>query len=327
MPTSFDPAYWQHRLAEQPLAWLLLFLLASILMIWRLNVLERQGFAGTLIGTLIMPYCSGAANLAFAWSIAASGTVLGGQLVMENAIINNLTNLLLVLGLAPVLMASVQSGKTLQPREQQLQRLDLLLTLIALFLFTGVLWALGRDGQVSLQDGLILIALFVFWQIIHVFDVLRNKVRGKQELSIWLVMELLLIALATALVCLAIDRLVSWAEHSPALEVGQLGWLSGLLGVLPNALLAAYYAKHGRQDIVVSSQIGDGHICIPMCIGLYALYRPLTVPAYFEFGMQLLLLAGAVHFICQLLLGRLPKFLGWALAGSYAGFMYAGVFS
>lgn len=315
-----------HGWAQQPLAWLWLFLLASVLMIWRLEALERQGFAGTLIGTLIMPYCSGAANLAFAWSIAASGMVLGGQLVMENAIVNNLTNLLLVLGLTPLLMPAMKGRKSISGRENQLQHLDLLLTLIALFLFTGVLWALGRDGQVSLQDGLILIALFVFWQIIHVFEVLRNKARGKQAFTYWLIADLLLIGLATALVCLSIDRLVTWAEHSPVLEAGQIGWLSGLLGVLPNALLAVYYARRGRQDIVVSSQVGDGHVCIPMCISLYALHQPLTVPGYFEFGMQLLLLAGVVHFLSQLLLGRLPLYLGWALAGSYAGFMYAGVF-
>ena len=43
-----------------------LFFAASFLMIWRLGALEKNGLEGTVLGTLIMPYCSGLSNLIFA---------------------------------------------------------------------------------------------------------------------------------------------------------------------------------------------------------------------------------------------------------------------
>ena len=41
--------------------WILLalFLAGSFLMIWRLEVMTGRGMEGTVLGTLVMPYCSG----------------------------------------------------------------------------------------------------------------------------------------------------------------------------------------------------------------------------------------------------------------------------
>ena len=55
--------------------------------------------------------------------------------------------------------------------------------------------------------------------------------------------------------------------------------------VLPNGLLAFYYAWRGNPEVVYTSQVGDGHISIPLCIGIYALYRPIQVPPFFQTGM------------------------------------------
>lgn len=74
-----------------------LFLISSLLMIWRLSAIENKGFEGTVIGTLVMPYCSGFANLAFAYVIASSTGP--AQMVLENCIVNNVTNLTLLLGI------------------------------------------------------------------------------------------------------------------------------------------------------------------------------------------------------------------------------------
>ena len=44
-----------------------IFLAASFLMIWRLESLGDSGLEGTVLGTLVMPYCSGLGNLVFAF--------------------------------------------------------------------------------------------------------------------------------------------------------------------------------------------------------------------------------------------------------------------
>ena len=104
--------------------------------------------------------------------------------------------------------------------------------------------------------------------------------------------------------------------------MANLGWMSGILMVVPNAFFALYYAHIGRQDIVLSSQVGDGHICIPMGVGLFALSAPIQIPGFFQIGIYTILGAGVVHFLSMAVLGRVPRFLGVGLIGAYGFFLY-----
>jgi len=315
-----------------PLVLLALFITASMLMIWRLHAMENKGFEGTILGTLIMPYCSGSANLIFAYLMSRSGG--NGRLVIENCIVNNVTNLTLILGLSAIFCSSAiipksaSGGKGKKQADfYRLYRLDLLFTLIALFLFTGTLWALARDRVIDFYDGLVLAGLFLFWQMLHVFEILKGNIRRNRTFHWSIAIDLLLIAASAYGVYLSVDRLVTWVSSAgnPFFSVANLGWLSGALMVLPNAFLALYYARAGRQDIVVSSQIGDGHICIPMCIGLFALFDTINVPDFFQTGVYVILGAAAIHFLSIALLGRLPRTMGFGLLGAYALFLYKGI--
>lgn len=327
------PVYLAH-----PVVLLAIFVAASLLMIWRLNAIESKGFEGTVLGTLIMPYCSGAANLVFAWVMsrgggAAAGAAAAGNghLIIENSLVNNVTNLTLILGLAAIFFPTAASAGARKSKKYadayHLYRLELLFTLIALFLFTGTLWALAKDGTIDFYDGLVLVALFLFWQVLHVFEILKTNVRKNRSLHWSIIIDLLLIGASAYGIFLSVDHLVHWVEtsNSRVFSLANLGWLSGALMVLPNAFLALYYARAGRQDIVISSQIGDSHICIPMCIGLFALFQPITVPSFFQTGAVVILGAGAVHFLCVAALGHLPKLVGVGLLGGYGWFLYAGL--
>lgn len=319
-----------------PVAQLGVFMAASALMIWRLQAIEGKGFEGTVLGTLIMPYCSGFANLVFAYVMSRQGGQ--GSTVMENCLVNNVTNLTLILGLTTLCFGAAaahgkKSGKAAHARSRQpdpvqrLNRLDLLLTLVALFLFTGTLWALAKDGVLDFYDGLVLVGLFLFWQALHVFEILKNNVRKNRSFQWSIVFDLVLIAISAYGVFKSVDYLVNWVSHvkSPYISAKDLGWLSGALMVLPNAFIALYFGFAGRQDVVVSSQVGDGHICIPMCVGLFALFDPITVPGFFKVGIYAIAGAAALHFLCILLVGRLPRLLGVLLLGGYGAFIYTGV--
>lgn len=314
---------------DHPLSLLLMFALANMLMIWRLHAMEGKGFEGTVLGTLIMPYCSGFANLMFA--LVMSKSAGNGGAVIENSLVNNVTNLTLILGLTALFGAAAVLPKTKSKQKQaefaNINRLNLLLTLIALFLFTGTLWALGNDGKLNFYDGLILVGLFVFWQILHVFEVLKDNLRKNRSPHWTIVIDLALIGLAAYGIYYSVDHLVNWiaTADNPVFSYTKIGWISGILMVLPNAFIALYYAHLGRHDIVVSSQIGDGHICIPMCIGLFALFNPIQLPAAFQLGTYLILGAGLVHFLAIGILGRIPRPIGGALITAYGYFMYAGL--
>jgi cation:H+ antiporter len=142
-----------------------------------------------------------------------------------------------------------------------------------------------------------------------------------------MIFDLLLVAAGAYGTYLSIEALVGWISRSGTgvLAFGNLGWLSGILMVLPNGLLAFYYAKLGRTDIVYSSQAGDGHICIPMCIGLFALFSTIQIPSFFNLGIFILLGSGLIHFLFIAGLKRLPRFMGAALTGCYVFFIYQGL--
>jgi cation:H+ antiporter len=213
-------------------------------------------------------------------------------------------------------------------KEHELNRLSLLLTLTAVLFFTGAVWALGRKGSLNFNDGLVLVGLFLFWQVFHVFEVLKANVRsGKSHFSLMLPVNLALLAVGAYAIYISTDWLVAWVQRQNAgfISAKHLGWLSGWLMVLPNAVLAFYYAWRKRPEVVYASQVGDAHVSIPLCLGVFALYHTMPIPAYFETSMFLLLGATAVHMVFVTLFGRLPRFAGFALVAAYGYFLKKGL--
>lgn len=317
--------------------YLALFLAASLLMMWRLEALLDHGLEGTAVGTLVMPYCSGLGNLIFVALVATRENQ--GQEVVTNCLVNNVTNLTLLLGL-PALIWGLQvrgkkkAGKSPAAKnaakqagtEQQLTRLSLLMTLFAVLFFSGVTWALGADGRIDASDGLVLIALFLFWQCFQVFDVLKQNVRQRRRFGPMFYVDVLIVVAGAYGLYTSIDWLVTWlaAQDGAFFNAKHLGWLSGWLMVLPNALLAFFYAARRRADIAYASQVGDGHICIPLCLGLSAMLNPITLPPFFETGIIILGAATVIHLACVLVADGLPRWMGWPLVAAYVWFVAAG---
>jgi cation:H+ antiporter len=337
-----------------PWLFLAVFLAASFLMLWRLEVLSAQGFEGTVLGTLVMPYCTGMGNLIFAFILGQTGG--NGADVMVNSLVNNITNMTLVLGLPAIfwgmhVLPQKKSGAGKKKKsevklsakaeakaeaktggkggkEHELHRLSLLLTLTAVLFFTGAVWALGRKGSLDFNDGLVLVGLFLFWQVFHIFEVLKANVRsGKSHFSLMLPVNLALLGVGAYAIYISTDWLVTWVQHTHTgfISARHLGWLSGWLMVLPNAVLAFYYAWRKQPEIVYASQVGDAHVSIPLCLGVFALYHTMPMPAYFETSMFLLLGATAVHMVFVTLFGRLPRFAGFALVAAYGYFLKKGL--
>jgi cation:H+ antiporter len=314
-----------------PLLFVGLFIAASLLMIWRLERMTAGGMEGTVLGTLIMPYCSGIGNLIFAFVVGR--TRGAGSEVMTNALVNNVTNMTLLIGLPAIIwgMRVIPESKSKKKKSngnktQQLNRLSLLLTLTAVFIFTGAVWALARDGRLDSNDGIVLIGLFFFWQTFHIFEVLKANVRQNKSFGWRLLIDLLLLGVGAYATYISIEWLVNWLSHIQTgfVSVKHLGWLSGWLMVLPNGLLALYYGWRGNPEIVYTSQVGDGHICIPLCVGVSALFQGFNVPAVFDTGMLMLFAATIVHIIFVGFYGGLPRFMGWVLVAGYGIFLWMG---
>jgi cation:H+ antiporter len=321
-----------------PIVYLTLFLAASLLILWRLEAMLDHGLEGTALGTLVMPYCSGLGNLLFVFILTQHGGP--GRDVLTNCLVNNVSNLTLLLGLPAVLWGLQVISPTAGPKGKargkgalsaatgaEINRLSLMLTLAAVLFFTGATWLLAEDGQLSRTDGLLLIGLFLFWQTFQVFDVLKHNVRQKVSFGAMFYVDLALVFVSAWLIYETLDWLVQWisAQKEGFIRADNLGWLSGWLMVLPNALLALYWGMKRRADVVYSSQVGDGHICIPLCLGVLALMSPVAVPAFFMTGLLLLLGAVVVHGAFLLVGGGLPRWGGAVLLAGYAWFVWAGL--
>ncbi|MGC3960707.1 MAG: sodium:calcium symporter [Verrucomicrobiota bacterium] len=320
-----------------PWCFLGIFVAASLLMIWRLEAMSAAGFEGTVLGTLIMPYCSGIGNLIFALLIARDHGP--GAEVMTNALVNNVTNLTLLIGL-PALLWQATAGKASGGKgkskkdgasakaKPDTHRFSMLFTLLAVLFFTGAVWALGHDGKISFYDGVVLIGLFVFWQCFHVFEVLKTNASSGNAFT-WMVgVNLVLLGIGAYASYVSINWLMGWLDTRPTnsfFSNANLGWLSGWVMVLPNAILALYYGWQRKPEVVYTSQVGDGHICIPLCIGLYALFHPLELPPLFTQGIYLIGGAAVVHLLFIGTIGKLPRIAGFALVIAYLYFLKVGL--
>jgi cation:H+ antiporter len=326
---------------DHPITFTALFVAVSLLMIWRLEAMAEHGLEGTALGTLITPYCSGFGNLAFVYLMVRERG--NGAEVMTNCLVNNVTNLTLLLGL-PALLWSLEvipaasaasggarkkggKGAAKQDTERRLSRLSLLLTMAAVGFFSAAVWVLGQDGVLDATDGVVLVGLFLFWQCFQVVDVLKNNVRRSQRFGLMFYLDGLVLICSAVVVYESLEWLVDWmsSRQSGFFREANLGWLSGWLMVLPNAVLALYYGARRRADVVYASQVGDGHICIPLCVGLYAIAQPMQLPPMFQNGLRVLGGALAVHLIFVGTLGRMPKPMGWVFVAAYSWFVYTGL--
>jgi cation:H+ antiporter len=299
-----------------PLVHVGLFLAASLLIVWRLEIMTRRGIEGTVLGTVFMPYFSGLGNLIFVGVVLRQDGPPGE--VAVNSLVNNVTNLCLLLTIPALIWGLNLRSESKKKKDQvdsQLHRLSLSLTLVAMIFFSLIVWVLSRDGTIDRYDGIALVGLFLFWQSFHVYEVLKENTRRGETWSPVILFDLGLILAGSYVTLISVDGIVGWILQQESGPVGahSLGVVTGILMVLPNAVLAFYYAYRRRADVVYASQIGDGHICIPLCIGLFAIVKPMPVSA--DVGQGLLFLAGAalLHLLCVGFLRRLPGVVALAL--------------
>ena len=314
--------------AFAPYVCIALFLLASLLVVWRLEVLSGHGVEGTVLGTIFMPFCSGMGNIVFAVVLALNKG--DGDDVLVNCLFNNITNLTLLIAL-PVLfwsMASIPRKKTKAAvMDHKMGRLSLALNLVAALFFSLFTWLLSADGKLTRMDGFVLLGLFVFWQCFHIYDVKKTNLLKKKSYPGTLPLEVALLLVGAGGVFISTDWLIQWfqALESDVVPARMLGWASGILMVLPNALLAFYYGSKDRMDVVYTSQSGDAHICIPLCIGLFAAIQEITTEAFMQTSLLILMGLCLAHLAFVVVLGRLPRIFAAAFLMAFGYFLWLGI--
>jgi len=274
--------------AWAPWCFLGLFIAASFLMIWRLEAMTESGVEGTVLGTLVMPYCSGMGNLIFAFVLGAKGGP--GEEVVTNSLVNNVTNMTLLIGLPTIFWGmnvlpaakakKAKPGKKPNDKEHRINRLSLLLTLTAVLFFTGAVWALARKGRLDFGDGLVLIGLFLFWQCFHVFDVLKSNVRQNKSFSWMLPLDLAILAIGAYAIYLSTDWLVDWLSHihNGFISAKHLGWLAAGSWSCPTACSPSTTAGAGIPKSSIPPRSATGISASPSALGSTPSTGPFNCP-------------------------------------------------
>lgn len=274
-----------------------------------------------MLAKLLMPYFSGLGNLVFVWVVLYRNGP--AEELAINAWTNNLTNLCLLLALPALtvgLNLNAKSRTKQAQRESNINRLSLALSLVAMILFSLTVWVLGQDGEIDRFDGFSLVGLFACWQCFHIFERLKENTGKNSGWHPMLVLDVLIILVASFGTLLAVDGIVDaiMEQEDGFFSGNQLGLLTGWLMVLPNAALAFYYARSLRDNAIYRTQVSDGHICIPLCIGLFAIFKPMPLPLFFQNGLLFISAVALVHLLCVALLRRLPKLVATGLITAYA---------
>ena len=95
--------------------------------------------------------------------------------------------------------------------------------------------------------------------------------------------------------------------------------------VLPNALLAFYYGAKNRMDVVYTSQSGDAHICIPLCIGIFAAFKSVATGTFLQQSLLILMGLCAAHLLFVMVMGRLPRLFAALCIAGFAVFLWFGL--
>jgi cation:H+ antiporter len=173
----------------------------------------------------------------------------------------------------------------------------------------------------------VLLALFVFWQCFHIYDVKKTNLLKKKSYPVTLPFEVALLLIGAFAIFMSTDWLVQWFQtlESDRIPPRMLGWASGILMVLPNALLAFYYGSKDRMDVVYTSQSGDAHICIPLCIGIFASFQAIPASDFLQQSLLILMGLCAAHLLFVVTLGRLPRVFAAVFLAAFGYFLWMGI--
>lgn len=308
---------------------LILFIIGLVLLVSGAEVLVRgasrlavaAGISPLVVGLTVVAYGTSAPELAVT---IQSGYAGQADIAIGNIVGSNISNILLVLGLAAAVGPLIVA--------QQLVRLDVPL-MIGL---SVLLWVLGLDGQIGRLDGLCL-ALGAVAYTVFVIRQSRKESRavraeyaqefgdGQSDTNAGQILKYLgLVALGTGMVVLGSRWLVNGAViMAEILGVSELVIGLTIIAVgtsLPEVATSAVASLRGERDIAVGNAIGSNIFNILLVLGVGSLVVPngVSVPASaLGFDMPVMI---AVAVAC------LPIFFADYTINRWEGFLFLGYY-
>ena len=274
------------------------------------SIAARLGIPQLIIGLTIVAMGTSAPEAAVSITASTQGCA---DITIGNILGSNILNVLIILGLAATLTC-IHVAKSTVFRE------------IPFMIFVSVLLlVLGLDGTITLVDGVILWACFLFY-LGYLFRMAKNGSDDGEEESIntqrslW--KSVLWTAFGMALIILGSDIAVD-AATSIARIMGMSERLIGLtivaLGTsLPELCTSVTAAKKGNADIAIGNIVGSNIFNILFVVGTSSLVTPITFAAAFRTDGVIAIGAALLLLVCCLHHYRLSRKSGIAMLASYA---------
>ncbi len=299
----------------------LIFLVAGAESLIRgaVRIASGLGVSPFIIGFTLIGFGTSAPELVVCLSAALNGSP---ELALGNVIGSNVANVGLILGIAA--LVSPLNG------HMRVLRVELPLMIG----FTGLLWFLVGDNELTRSDGIVLLVGFVGLMLFMLRSARKESFAVKKEFTeetepakgmpVWLAAIMVLVGLG-GLVGGANLMVTAAVEMAKAWEVSE--WLIGLTIVavgtsLPEVAASVAAALRGHSDIAIGNVIGSNLFNILLILSTTVVVRPISlsnevvtrdIPVMALFSLMLLpMLANGL---------KIHRYEGAILLLAYAGYL------
>ena len=272
----------------------------------------RFGIPQLVVGLTIVAMGTSAPEAAVSIAAAMKGSA---DITIGNIVGSNILNILVILGMAAAITPLAVARSTVR------------VEMPFMIAITVLLFVQGRDGSISLADGLVLAAAFLVYLFYLYKMAMKNNVDDElQEAGL---------PVSRCLVCavggLALIILGSNVTVGAATEIAKYAGLSerfiGLtivaLGTsLPELFTSVAAARRGNADIAIGNIVGSNIFNILFVVGLSAMIIDIPFAAAFNFDTCVAIGAAVLLWLCVLRTQRLARWGGLLMLGCYAVYLW-----
>ncbi len=272
----------------------------------------RFGIPQLVVGLTIVAMGTSAPEAAVSIAAAMKGSA---DITIGNIVGSNILNILVILGMAAAITPLAVARSTVR------------VEMPFMIAITVLLFVQGRDGSISLADGLVLAAAFLVYLFYLYKMAMKNNVDDELQEAGLPVGRCLVGAVGG----LALIILGSNVTVGAATEIAKYAGLSerfiGLtivaLGTsLPELFTSVAAARRGNADIAIGNIVGSNIFNILFVVGLSAMIIDIPFAAAFNFDTCVAIGAAVLLWLCVLRTQRLARWGGLLMLGCYAVYLW-----
>ena len=281
------------------------------------GIATKFGIPQLIVGLTIVAMGTSAPEAAVSITAAMNGSA---DITIGNIVGSNILNVLIILGLSAVVFPLTVDKDTI--------KFDIPVTIFA----TLLLIFLGKDGNITRIDGIILLAIFVTYLLILIRKAKKSQTQNTEVISEEnadekpksMIMLLVMILGGLAMVILGsrfvvisasfIARIFGLSERFIGLTIVALGTS------LPELFTSVVAASKKNCDIAIGNIIGSNLFNILFVVGLSSLIIPVPFASAFRIDSLIALVSVAALLLFCLPKKRLSRFAGAIFLISYVAY-------